>query len=127
VGRAFVFFGVVFAAIAVLRERLLGVRFLDVPITIGPGSKGDQIVVDWKYADAKWVDHARAHGMRKLHRLVLQLDEATRTVRCREYHSEGGWSAGMDGASIHWKASWEIVFHPQVFFFLPPGLRWLHG
>ena len=79
--------------------------------TIAPGAKPDQIVVDWKYADARWIDHARAHGMRKLHRLVLQLDESTHTVRGREFHSESGWSAGMDGASIHWKASLEIVFY----------------
>jgi hypothetical protein len=163
------------ASATALREKLLAVRFLNAPITIAPGRKADQIVVDWKYADARWIDHARAHGMRKLHRLVLQLDEATQTVRGREYHSEGAWSAGMDGASIQWKASWEIVFYQyahervyglqvgpdgkltaalsyaytfnlremkdpiiaavtaagwrwkQVFLFLPPWLRWLHG
>ena len=103
-------------------ERLLAVRFLESPITIGPGRADDQLVVDWKYADAKWADHARAHGMRKTHRLILELDEATRTVRCREFHTESGWDAGMAGASIRWKTSWEIVFfqyeHERVY-----GLR----
>jgi hypothetical protein len=96
---------------ALLKERLLAVRFLDSPITIVPGRAGDQLVVDWKYADAKWLDHARAHGMRKSHRLILELDEATRTVRGREFHTESAWDAGMGGASIRWKASWEIVFY----------------
>ena len=91
-------------------ERLLAVRFLESPITIAPGRAGDELVVDWKYADAKWAGHARAHGMRKSHRLILELDEATRTVRCREFHTESGWDADMAGASIRWKASWEIVF-----------------
>ena len=76
-------------------------------------------MVDWKYADAKWVDHARAHGMKKSHRLILELDEASRTVRCREFHAETEWGVGMDGGSIRWKASWEIVFfqyeHERVF------------
>jgi hypothetical protein len=107
------------ASATLLRERLLAVRFLDSPITIGPGHAGDQLVIDWKYADAKWIDHARAHGMRKSHRLILELDEATRTVRCREFHTEMGWGAGMDGVSIQWKAAWEIVFyqyeHERVF------------
>ena len=107
------------ASAALLKERLLAVRFLESPITIGPGRAADQLVIDWKYADAKWVDHARAHGMRKSHRLILELDEATRTVRCREFHTESGWDAGMGGASIRWKASWEIVFyqyeHERVF------------
>ena len=102
-----------------LKERLLRVRFLESPITIGPGKVDNQLVVDWKYADAKWVDHARAHGMRKSHRLILELDEATHTVRCREYHSESAWDAGAGGATIQWKASWEIVFyqyeHQRVF------------
>jgi hypothetical protein len=57
--------------------------------------------------------------MRKSHRLILELDEATRTVRCREFHTEMGWGAGMDGVSIQWKAAWEIVFyqyeHERVF------------
>ena len=94
-----------------LKERLLRVRFLESPITVGPGKAEDQLVVDWKYADATWADHARAHGMRKAHRLILELDEATRTVRCREFHTESGWDAGAGGASIQWKASWEIVFY----------------
>jgi len=107
------------ASAALLKERLLAVRFLESPITIGPGRSEDQLVVDWKYADAKWVDHARAHGMRKSHRLILELDAAAHTVRCREFHTEHGWGAGMDGAAIHWKAAWEIVFfhyeHQRVY------------
>ena len=94
-----------------LKQRLLGVRFLESPITIAPGKAEHQLVVDWKYADANWVDHARAHGMRKSHRLILELDEATRTVRCREFHTESAWDAGAGAASIRWKASWEIVFY----------------
>ena len=99
------------ASASTLKERLLRVRFLESPITIGPGKKDNQLIVDWKYADASWVDHARAHGMRKSHRLILELDEATRTVRCREFHSESAWDAGLRGGTIRWKASWEIVFY----------------
>jgi hypothetical protein len=99
------------ASAALLRERLLAVRFVQSPINIGPGRSENQLVVDWKYADAKWMDHARAHGMKKSHRLILQLDAASRTVRCREFHAESAWGAGLDGGSIRWKASWEIVFY----------------
>ena len=107
------------ASAQLLKERLLAVRFLDSPITIAPGSADDELLVDWKYADAKWVDHARAHGLRASHRLILELDETTRTVRGREFHTESAWDAGLGGASIRWKASWEIVFyqyeHQRVF------------
>jgi hypothetical protein len=57
--------------------------------------------------------------MRASHRLILELDESTRTVRGREFQTESGWDAGLGGASIRWKASWEIVFyqyeHQRVF------------
>jgi hypothetical protein len=111
--------GVQPAGRAALRQRLLDIRSANSPINISAGTRDDRVVVDWKYADAKWIDHARAHGMRKTHRLILQLDEADRTVRGREFHAETNWSAGVDGASIRWKAAWEIVFyqyeHERVF------------
>jgi hypothetical protein len=40
-----------------LKERLLRVRFLESPITIGPGKAENQLIVDWKYADATWASN----------------------------------------------------------------------
>ena len=107
------------ASRAAVKQRLLDVRYADSPITASAGARDDRLIVDWKYADAKWVDQARAHGMRKTHRLILQLDEADRTVRCREFHAETDWSAGAGGGSLRWRGAWEIVFfqyeHERVF------------
>lgn len=102
-----------------LQQRLLEVRFAESPISIAAGPRPGQFTVDWKYADAKWADHARAHGVRKVHRLILELDAATHTVRGREFHSEFDWSAGLGGAALRWHASLEIRFfhyhHERVF------------
>lgn len=96
---------------AALRQRLLDVRYAQSPISAEADARNDRLVVDWKYADARWVDQACAHGIKKTHRLILQLDEADRTVRCREFHAETDWSAGVNGGSLRWKAAWEIVFY----------------
>jgi hypothetical protein len=104
---------------AALRQRLLDVRYAESPIIASPGARDDRLIVDWKYAHKKWADQARVHGMRKTHRLILKLDEADRTVRCREFHAETDWRTGADGGSFRWKAAWEIVFfqyeHERVF------------
>jgi hypothetical protein len=105
-----------------LVTRLLSVSHLDAPITVSKGRRDDELVVDWKYADAKWLHHAGVSATRELHRLVLRLDPSQSVVRCREFHSETAWTAGMDAGRIRWRAEWGITFfhyqHERVF-----GLR----
>jgi hypothetical protein len=91
-------------------SRLESVNTLDIPVQIQPGARAGELVVSWRYADAKWIDLARARGMRRLHQIKLTLDEAKRTVRATEYAAAYDWSAGRGGASIEWKASLGIVF-----------------
>ncbi|MBK8036981.1 MAG: hypothetical protein IPK22_07565 [Verrucomicrobiaceae bacterium] len=93
-----------------LVSRLMAVNDLDVPFTITNGERPGQFIADWRYADAKWVDHARAHGLRRSFRLRLSLDEPGRVVRITDYSSTCDWSAGPRGASLDWKASTGIVF-----------------
>ena len=93
-----------------LISRLLSINALDVPFTITQGSTPDELIADWRYADAKWIDLARAHGMKRTFRILLTLDEATRTVRATDYTAEFDWSAGRAGASITWKTGTGIVF-----------------
>jgi hypothetical protein len=95
---------------SVLRERLLAVNGPDTPIAVSPGRHRDEIVVDWRYADARWLDHARAHAARRTHRLVLRLDEARRSVRVREYQTRLEGSAGRGGAGLAWSFVSGIVF-----------------
>jgi hypothetical protein len=66
--------------------------------------------VDWRYADARWFDLMRVHQMKRTHRLVLILDEASRTVRVREYLSAFDASAGAEGLRLAWKAQTGIQF-----------------
>jgi hypothetical protein len=65
------------------------------------------------------MDQARAHGMRRTHRLDLDLGEASRTARVTEYRGTMDWSAGRGGGQIKWHAARGIRFfeyaHERVF------------
>ena len=101
-----------------IRDRLLAVNSLDAPFTASEREDG-KIVVTWRFADAKWVDLARAHGMRNTHRIILELDEATKTVYPTEQFTRMDWSAGAGGGSFRWATGMGITFfqveHQRVF------------
>jgi hypothetical protein len=97
---------------AEVRRRLLAVNALDVPYTITEDDRG-RIVVTYRFADARWVDLARAHGMRRTHRILLEFDESSHSVRPTEQHATLDWSAGADGGSVRWSATAGIIFFQQ--------------
>jgi hypothetical protein len=101
-----------------VRERLLTVNSIDAPFSAIERDDG-HIAVTWRFADAKWVDLARAHGMRNTHRIVLELDDATKTVYPTEQYTRMDWSAGAGGASLRWATGMGITFfqveHQRVF------------
>ena len=93
-----------------LTSRLMAINQLDVPFTITPGTRPDEFFADWRYADAKWIDLARARGMRRTFRIKLTLDESTHKVRATDYFAEYDWSVGRGGAHINWKTGAGIIF-----------------
>jgi hypothetical protein len=111
-----------------LKSRLMSINRLNVPFTVGPGRRPDELYVDWRYADATWMDHMRVHGLRRAQRLVLRLDGGPRNVRAMERWSALDWSAGggTDAARLAWRTSYGITFfhyaHERVF-----GLQVVNG
>jgi len=95
---------------ATLRERLLALNQLDVPFSVKAGERPDELIAEWRYADARWIDHARAHHMRYVFRYTLRLDEARQTVRVFEYRAETDASAGVDGARLKFRMERGITF-----------------
>ncbi len=93
-----------------LEMRLLSINDLDVPFAITQGATPNEFIADWRYADAKWVDHARAHGLRRTFRIRITLDESARTVRATDYMASFDWSVGRSGAGMEWKTGTGIVF-----------------
>lgn len=93
-----------------LATRLESINALDVPFRIERGSQPNEYFATWRYADAKWIDLARAHGLRRTFRIRLMLDEAGHTVRATDYVAGYDWSAGHGGAQLEWKAGLGLVF-----------------
>jgi hypothetical protein len=93
-----------------LASRLAAFNQAEVPFHIEPGQNPGEFFATWRFADAKWLDLARARGMRRTFRIRLRLDEANRTVRTMDYESSFEASAGRGGASVEWKARLGIVF-----------------
>lgn len=88
-----------------LRRRLLAVNQTDTPVEVKPGADAKSLEVTWRYADARWFDLMRLHQMKRIHKLVLEFDEAAHKVRIREYWSSFDASAGVGGVRVDWKAS----------------------
>lgn len=102
-----------------LAARLEAINSLDVPFRIERGPQTNQFFATWRYADAKWIDLARARGMNRTIRIRMILDERNGTVRATDYAASFDWSAGRGGANLEWKSSLGIVFfqseHQRVF------------
>jgi hypothetical protein len=101
-----------------LAGQLESINSLDVPFRI-ERSGANEFVATWRYADAKWIDLARARGLRRTFRIRLSLDDQAHTVRATDYAASYDWSAGRGGANLEWKAAMGIVFfqyeHQRVF------------
>ncbi len=95
---------------AELSKHLLAINDLPVSFTVSPGRTSREFFADWRYADAAWLDLARARKLRRTFRIRMRLDEASKTVRATDFTSEIDLSAGFDGASLAWKAAVGIVF-----------------
>jgi hypothetical protein len=120
--------GVAPVAQNVLMTRLLALNEQNIPFAISRGKRDNEIVVDWRYADAKWLDLMRLHGMSKGYRLVLRFDERPHNVRAQDRYASFDWSAGRGPnlLSLKWSASYGITFleyqHERVY-----GLQFRDG
>jgi hypothetical protein len=103
---------------AMLRNELLAINQASVPTDVTARPDGT-IEINWRYADARWFDLMRVHQMKRTNRLVLVLDEASHTVRVREYWSSFDASAGPTNLKLDWKTARGIQFfafdHQRVF------------
>lgn len=103
--------GVAPVSAAVLRQRLLDLNHRDVPFTVAPGKRPNELVIDWRYADAKWFDLMRVAGLRRVFRLRIRLDEGPRAARAMDQWSAIDWSAGAGGAGLSFRTNFGITFY----------------
>lgn len=94
----------------VLRESLLALNRLNFPAQVTPAADGQTLIVDWRYADAQWLDLMRVHKLSRAVRLTLALDEPTHRVCVRESWSRFDAAAGAGGAQMQWQGAVGIQF-----------------
>lgn len=94
-----------------LRQQVLNLAQADYPFQITEGKRPDELIVDWKYADAAWLDQMRAHKVTQLTRYILRFYEDDHTVRVREYTAAFSSSAGPWQIAAAFKVSWGITFY----------------
>lgn len=92
-----------------LRQRLLAIDAVDVPLEIA-GQADGRIVATWRFADARWLDLARARKMRYTARVILDLDPRTHRVRVTEQMTRFHADAGIGGASLQWRTLRGVTF-----------------
>lgn len=93
-----------------LRQRLLQLAREDLPFTVRAGETPQELIAEWRYADATWVDLMRARHVSRLVRYRLRLDEDTAQVYVREFQAAFDASAGAGGADLSYRAVWGITF-----------------
>ncbi|WP_119420962.1 hypothetical protein [Desertibaculum subflavum] len=102
--------GVAPVSAAVLEQRLMALNGRDLPFTVTRGTRPNEILVDWRYADAKWFDLMRVAGLRRTFRLTLRLDERRHAARAMDSTVDLGWSASAGGVDFRYRRNWGITF-----------------
>ena len=101
-----------------LRRELLALPPSAHPIKVTTRPDG-RLEINWNYADSRWMDLMRLHQMKRTHKLVLEFEESSRTVRVREYWNAFDASAGAGQLKGEWKQQTGIQFfaieHKRVF------------
>ncbi|MGB3288175.1 MAG: hypothetical protein WBA83_02750 [Burkholderiaceae bacterium] len=92
-----------------LRQRILALNEEGFPFTVKPGKRDDELIVDWKYADATWFDLMRLSKVAYLSRFTVRLDQSDNTMRVREFQSKFNASGGMGGLSLSYSAQWGAI------------------
>jgi hypothetical protein len=93
-----------------LRERLLALGGGELPLTIRSAADSSDLEIEWRYADARWLDFAGVHKRARAHKLRLSFNAPRREVRVREFWSAVDASAGPDGLNFSWRALSGIQF-----------------
>ena len=92
---------------ATLRRNLLALGGGTLPFAVTPGTRDDELIIDWRYDDTRLTPALQLTGRRRVHRIVLRLDERRHVVCAQDRHATLDWSAGgaKNAASLDWRAS----------------------
>ncbi len=95
-----------------LRQRLLALGDGSWPLQAETLADG-RIAITWRHDDARWLDGAGLHGLRRTGRLLLRLDPGRQRVQVCEQWSRFAADAGPAGLQLQWRAAHGIRFYER--------------
>lgn len=96
--------------LSTLRGRLLEINQLNLPFHVTEERPG-RFVAEWRIADARWIGLTEAGGLRKVHRLHIDLDERQHKARVLDRMQNIRWEAGRP------RAVFSLAFFQGITFF----------
>jgi hypothetical protein len=101
--------GAVTLPIEAMRQRLLGVNDLDVPVRLRETRRG-KLVAEWRLADARWVGLLEAGGLSIAHWVKFELDGERHVARAIDFSRSVRWRGGVAGIGLSFTFFRGIVF-----------------
>jgi hypothetical protein len=101
--------GVPPASVRELRSSLLAIDAAAVPFSIEEEGS-NHFVATWRFADARWLDLARARQMKYTQRVLLEIDPESHVVRVTEQMTRFDASVGRGGATAEWRTMRGVTF-----------------
>jgi hypothetical protein len=93
-----------------MRQRLLAINDLDVPVRVRQTRRG-HLVAEWRLDDAKWTGMFEKGGLSIAHSVKFKLDEANHAVRAIDFSRRVSWSAGVPRTAFSFSFVRGIVFY----------------
>ncbi|MFO1460741.1 MAG: hypothetical protein U1G08_15220 [Verrucomicrobiota bacterium] len=100
---------------AEVRARIEALAQTNTPFRIERGTRDNELFVSWNFADARWLDLARARELKRTVRTRLVFDARSGVVRTTDYTTDFEWSAGRGGADLRWKAEVGLILFQREY------------
>ncbi len=99
-----------------LRSLIKSINEFDAPVMVQ--EKGDQLVVTWKYIDAKWWEILAKSGLEKIYELHIKFNNQKKEATFIDVNKSVSWRASPTEVSIHGGFFRGVIFAYEI------GKRW---
>ncbi len=82
-----------------LQQRIMGINEMDLPFQVRASRWGKKLIIEHRYADAKWAGIMETQGLTAISRIIVQLPKKGNRVRSLDTSRTIRWSAGVSGSS----------------------------
>jgi len=99
-----------------LREKIMEINRFDAPVMVR--EKGDNLVITWKYVDAKWWEILAKAGLKKIYELHVKFNNEKKEVTLIDVKKSISWKAGPTHVRVSGGFFRGVIFDYEI------GKRW---